>query len=83
MMKVIILGLVGVSTPGILAAFDTVIPTDEALPTGDPPAFFDRRDHFLLPVGVSESLNVQPARLHTNKFYSNLVVRFPCVCICT
>lgn len=71
----IALGLAGVTISGVWAAFDTVVPTDDALPTGNPPGFFDRRENIISPLGVSGSLNTEPALLHTNKFYSNFLVR--------
>lgn len=52
-----------------------VAPRSNTLPKGEPPASFDRRENIVSPLGVSRALDARPALLHTNKFYSNLLVR--------
>lgn len=74
-MKILTLAVLGGAISGVWGAFDTVVPTDDALPTGIPPSFFNRRENVISPVGVSTSLDIRPATLQTNKFYSNFLVR--------
>lgn len=52
-----------------------VAPRSNTLPNGEPPSSFDRRENIVSPLGVSAGLDARPALLHTNKFYSNLLVR--------
>lgn len=52
-----------------------VAPRSNTLPHGEPPASFERRENVVSPLGVSSGLDARPALLHTNKFYSNLLVR--------
>lgn len=52
-----------------------VAPRTNTLSDEEPPSSFDRRSSTILPIGVSSGLDSRPALLHTNKFYSNFVVR--------
>lgn len=52
-----------------------VAPTDNSLLRSSPPASFARSENIISPIGVSDSLDVEPALLETNKFYSNFLVR--------
>lgn len=56
------------------ANWSLVAPRSNTLPSGEPPSSFDRRENIVSPLGVSSGLNNRPALLHTNKFYSNLLV---------
>lgn len=58
------------------AGWDQVIPSTSALPSVAPPSSFNRTTNTILPVGTSAELSdARPARLHTNKFYSNFLVK--------
>ncbi|CAM9159945.1 unnamed protein product [Ectocarpus fasciculatus] len=52
-------------------------PRGDALPDGEPPASFDRRENIVFPAGVSSERDVRPALLQTNKFYSNFLLDGP------
>ncbi|CAM9212408.1 unnamed protein product, partial [Ectocarpus sp. 12 AP-2014] len=52
-------------------------PRGNALPDGEPPASFDRRENVVFPAGVSSERDVRPALLQTNKFYSNFLLDGP------
>ena len=74
---------VGVGISGLLLAvapivegssWSLVAPRSNTLPSGEPPASFERRENIVSPLGVSSGLDTRPALLHTNKFYSNLLV---------
>ncbi|CAB1099554.1 unnamed protein product [Ectocarpus sp. CCAP 1310/34] len=52
-------------------------PRGNALPDGEPPASFDRRENVVFPAGVSSERDVRPALLQTNKFYSNFLLNGP------
>ena len=51
-------------------------PRGDALPDDRPPSSFEGREHFLYPFGVADELYEpdKPALLHSNKFYSNMLV---------
>lgn len=56
--------------------FQLVVPSTTALPSIEPPSSLNRSANNILPVGTSEELSeALPNRLHTNKFYSNFLVR--------
>ncbi|CAN0065398.1 unnamed protein product, partial [Ectocarpus sp. 6 AP-2014] len=52
-------------------------PRGDALPDGEPPASFDRRENVVFPAGLSSERDVRPALLQTNKFYSNFLIDGP------
>lgn len=52
-----------------------VIPDATVLSDAAPPSSFERRENNFSPVGVSSSLDSRPAALHTNKFYTDFLVR--------
>ncbi len=68
--------LAGSCSPGESEKWDLVAPRSNTLPNGEPPASFARRENtcVISPKGVSSTLDDRPALLHTNKFYSNLLV---------
>ena len=69
-----VLLLAGSFSLGESDKWDLVAPRSNTLPNGEPPASFDRRENIISPLGVSSGLDDRPALLHTNKFYSNLLV---------
>lgn len=62
------------------SSWTLVAPRSNTLPKAAPPASFDRRENIVSPLGVSSALDARPALLHTNKFYSNLLVRSCAIC---
>eukprot|EP00903_Cladosiphon_okamuranus_P008293 g7980.t1 len=56
------------------SSWSLVAPRSNTLPNDEPPSSFDRRENIVSPLGVSSGLDSRPALLHTNKFYSNLLL---------
>lgn len=55
--------------------WDLVVPSTSALPSISPSESFNRSVNNVLPLGTSVGLSeAHPARLQTNKFYSNFLV---------
>eukprot|EP00752_Nemacystus_decipiens_P007462 g6667.t1 len=65
-----------VVSPGVEGSnWSQVAPRSDTLPNGEPPSSFERRENIVSPLGVSSELgDARPALLHTNKFYSNLLL---------
>ncbi|CAN0512188.1 unnamed protein product, partial [Ectocarpus sp. 12 AP-2014] len=58
--------------------WDLVVPSTSALPSISPPESFNRSVNNVLPLGTSVGLSeARPARLQTNKFYSNFLIDGP------